>query len=48
MVTITKDHNQKEVSTTSSERKYKLSELPDGLGRMLASAPSKITSTDFL
>lgn len=48
MVTITKDHNQKEVSATSSERKYKLSELPDGLGRMLASAPSKITSTDFL
>ncbi len=47
IITISRDNEGKEVNQTSSASKYKLTELPDGLGRMLASALPKRTSSDY-
>ncbi len=47
VTTISRDFDGKIISNISSTRKYKLIELPDGLGRLLASAHSKKTSSDY-
>lgn len=47
VTTISRDFDGKIINNISRTRKYKLIELPDGLGRLLASARSKKTSSDY-
>jgi len=47
VIAISKNHEGKEVGKTSSVKTYKLTELPDGLGRMLASTLPKRTNSDY-
>ncbi len=44
---ISRDFNGKIVTNISNAKKYELIELPDGLGRLLASTRSKKTSSDY-
>lgn len=47
-VTVTsRDFDGKIINNVSSTKKYKLNELPDGLGRLLSSARSRKTSSDY-
>jgi len=47
LTSISKDFMGKEVNRTSTSKKYSLNQLPDGLARMLASAPSRKTITVY-
>lgn len=44
---ISRDHQGKEVLVNSNTQKYDLDQLPDGLGRLLASSPPKVTSSVY-
>ena len=47
ITTISRDFDDKVIRNISTIRKYSLAELPDGLGRLLASKPSKKTISDY-
>jgi len=47
VTTITRDNDGKEVGKISSAKKYDLEQLPDGVGRLLASALPKKTTSDY-
>ena len=47
ITTISRDFDGKIVNRTASINKYKLADLPDGLGRLLASSPSNKTSSIY-
>ena len=44
---VSRNHLGKEVRRDSNTQKYDLSQLPDGLGRLLASSPPKNTSSVY-
>jgi len=44
---ISRDFNGKIVKQSSNTKIFKLSELPDGLGRLLGNSPSKKTSSNY-
>ena len=46
-VAISRDFNGKIIRKSSNGRVYKLSELPDGLGRLLGNASSKKTTSVY-
>lgn len=45
---ISRDFEGHVVRKSSASRKYQLSELPDGLARAIASAPSKKTTSNYV
>lgn len=45
--TISRNFDGKIISRASNVKKYKLAELPDGFGRLLASTPSKKSQSDY-
>lgn len=45
---ISRDHLSAVVRKTEASRKYQLSELPDGLARAIATAPSKKTTSNYV
>lgn len=47
VTTVIRDHKNMIQLKSSGTTKYSLDELPDGLSRMLASAPSKKTTSNY-
>ena len=47
MTRIIRNSENTITNQSTNIKKYKLSELPDGLGRLIASSPSRKTTSDY-